>query len=155
MVATSRAAALRYTEQIRSFGLRAYPIITSSHNDGPEFQVAQELNQEQITNTFVEPDGELEVLEVVDMLLTGFDAKPEQVLYPDRPLREHGLHLAIARVNRRFSHKKSGTTTNKNHGLVVDYCGISHDLEQALSSFDWPEVQDSMQLMEENPATVI
>ncbi len=155
VVAPSRAAALRYAEQLKSFGLSAYPIITTGHNDGPEFQVARELNQDQITNDFVNPDGEPEVLVVVDMLLTGFDAPVEQVLYLDRPLREHGLLQAIARVNRRFSHDKSGTPTEKNHGLVVDYCGISQDLEQALSSFDWPDVQDTMQVMEEDPAIVI
>ena len=155
VVAPSRAAALRYAEQLKSFGLSAYPIITTGHNDGPEFQVARELNQDQITNDFVNPDGEPEVLVVVDMLLTGFDAPVEQVLYLDRPLREHGLLQAIARVNRRFSHDKSGTPTEKNHGLVVDYCGISQDLEHALSSFDWPDVQDTMQVMEEDPAIVI
>ena len=155
VVAPSRAAALRYTEQLRSFGLSAYPIITTGHNDGPEFQVAKELDHDQITNAFVDPDGEPEVLVVVDMLLTGFDAPVEQVLYLDRPIREHGLLQAIARVNRRFSHHKGGAETEKTHGLVVDYCGISHDLEQALSSFDWPDVQGTMQVMEEDPATVI
>ena len=155
VVAPSRAAALRYTEQLRGFGLSAYPIITTGHNDGPEFQVARELDQEQITNAFVDADGDPEVLVVVDMLLTGFDAPVEQVLYLDRPLREHGLLQAIARVNRRFSHEKDGTPTEKGHGLVVDYCGISHDLEQALASFEWDDVGDTMQPMEENPATVI
>ena len=155
VVAPSRAAALRYAEQLKSFGLSAYPIITTGHNDGPEFQVAGELDHELITSNFVDPDGEPEVLVVVDMLLTGFDAPVEQVLYLDRPLREHGLLQAIARVNRRFSHHKHGAETEKTHGLVVDYCGISHDLEQALSSFDWPDVQDTMQVMEEDPATVI
>ena len=155
VVAPSRAAALRYTEQLNGFGLRAYPIITTGHNDGPEFQVARELDQEQITNAFVDPNGEPEVLVVVDMLLTGFDAPVEQVLYLDRPLREHGLLQAIARVNRRFSHEKDGTPTEKTHGLVVDYCGISHDLEQALASFEWADVQDTMQALEEDPATVI
>ena len=155
VVAPSRAAALRYTEQLQSFGLSAYPIITTGHNDGPEFSVARELNQEQITAQFVDPEGEPEVLVVVDMLLTGFDAPPEQVLYLDRPLREHGLLQAIARVNRRFSHEKDGAQTEKTHGLVVDYCGISHDLQQALSDFDWSDVQDSMQILEEDPATVI
>ena len=82
MVAPSRAAALRYAEQLKSFGLSAYPIITTGHNGGPEFLVAKELDNEQITNAFVDPEGEPEVL-VVDMLLTGFDAKPEQVLYLD------------------------------------------------------------------------
>ena len=92
---------------------------------------------------------------MVDMLLTGFDAPVEQVLYLDRPLREHGLLQAIARVNRTFSHDKDGTPTEKTHGLVVDYCGISHDLEQALASFEWDDVQDTMQALEEDPATVI
>ena len=119
VVAPSRAAALRYTEQLQSFGLSAYPIITTTHNDGPEFQVARELDHDQITNAFVDADGEPEVLVVVDMLLTGFDAPPEQVLYLDRPLREHGLLQAIARVNRRFSHEKDGAQTEKTHGLVV------------------------------------
>ena len=155
VVATSRAAALRYTGQLQSFGLSAYPIITTTHNDGPEFQVAKELDHDQITNAFVDAEGEPEVLVVVDMLLTGFDAPPEQVLYLDRPLREHGLLQAIARVNRRFSHEKDGAQTEKAHGLVVDYCGISHDLQQALSDFDWSDVQDSMQILEEDPATVI
>ena len=50
VVAPSRAAALRYTEQLKSFGLSAYPIITTGHNDGPEFQVVRELDREQITN---------------------------------------------------------------------------------------------------------
>ena len=155
VVAPSRAAALRYTEQLKSFGLSAYPIITTGHNDGPEFQVARELDQEQITNAFVDPEGEPEVLVVVDMLLTGFDAPVEQVLYLDKPLTEHNLLQAIARVNRRFSHDKDGTSTEKDYGLVVDYCGISHDLEQALASFEWADVQDTMQALEEDPATVI
>ena len=113
VVAPSRAAALRYTEQLRSFGLGAYPIITTGHNNGPEFQVARELDQERITNAFVHPDGEPEVLVVVDMLLTGFDVPMEQALYLDRPLREHSLLQAIARVNRRFSHDKDSTPTER------------------------------------------
>ena len=155
MRATIWAVALRYTGQLRSFGLSAYPLITIDNNDGPEFQLVRELDQEQITNAFVDPDGDPEVLVVVDMLLTGFDARVEQVLYLDRPLREHGLLQAIACVNRRFSHDKDGTPTEKGHGLVVDYCGISHDLEQALASFEWDEVQGTMQVLEEDPATVI
>ena len=155
VVAHSRAAALRYTEQLKSFGLSAYPIITTGHNDGPEFQVAKKLDHNQIINDFKNPDDDPEVLVVVDMLLTGFDAPVEQVLYLDRPLREHGLLQAIARVNRRFSHEMDGTPTEKTHGLVVDYRGISHDLEQALASFKWADVQDTMQALEEDPATVI
>ena len=155
VVAPSRAAALRYAERLNSFGLRAYPVITAAPNDGPEFKAARELDQEQVVNAFVDPEGEPEALVVVDMLLTGFDAPVEQALYLDRALREHGLLQAIARVNRRFSHEQDGVATEKTHGLVVDYHGVSRDLEEALSTFDWPDVQDTMREMDEDPAPVI
>ena len=129
VVAPSRAAALRYAGHLVDFGLTAYAIITSSPNDGPEFRAARDLNQEQIVNAFVDPEGEPEILVVVDMLLTGFDAPVEQALYLDRSLREHGLLQAIARVNRRFAHEWDSIATEKTYGLVVDYHGISRDLE--------------------------
>ena len=155
VVAPSRAAALRYAERLNSFGLRAYPVITTAPNDGPEFRAAREIDQEQVVNAFVDPEGEPEALVVVDMLLTGFDAPVEQALYLDRPLREHGLLQAIARVNRRFSHEQDGVATEKLHGLVVDYHGVSRDLGEALSTFDWPDVQDTMRELDEDPAPVI
>ena len=155
VVAPSRAAALRYSEHLNSFGISASPIITTSPNEGPEFAAARGLDQEQVTSAFVDPEGEPEVLVVVDMLLTGFDAPVEQVLYLDRALREHGLLQAIARVNRRFAHEQDGVPTEKMHGLVVDYHGVSRDLEEALSTFDWPDVQDTMREMDEDPSVVI
>ena len=82
VVAPSRAAALRYAEHLNNFGISTYAIITTSPGDGPEFKIAKEIDQEQITAAFVDPEGEPEVLVVVDMLLTGFDAPVEQVLYP-------------------------------------------------------------------------
>ena len=155
VVAPSRAAAMRYAGKLKDFGLNAYPIITASPNDGAEFQPARELDQETVTNAFVDPDGEPEALVVVDMLLTGFDAPVEQVLYLDKPLRDHGLLQAIARVNRRFSHRQNGVETEKTYGLVVDYQGVSRDLEEALSDFDWPDVQDSMGELEEDPGPLM
>jgi type I restriction enzyme R subunit len=65
------------------------------------------------------------------MLLTGFDAPVEQVMYLDSPLREHTLLQAIARVNR--------TTEGKTYGLVVDYWGVTSHLQDALAVFD-PDV---------------
>ena len=155
VVAPSRTAALRYSQDLNDFGVRAYPIITTSANDGPEFQAARGINQDQITNAFVDPAGEPEVLVVVDMLLTGFDAPVEQVLYLDRSLREHGLLQAVARVNRRFSHEHEGVVTEKNYGLVVDYHGVSQNLQEAFESFDWPDVQDAMTQVEDDPTAVI
>ena len=155
VVAPSRAAALRYAERLKTFGLSAYPIITTDNNDGPEFAAARDLNQEQITSDFVNPEGEPQILVVVDMLLTGFDAPVEQVLYLDRGLREHGLLQAIARVNRRFAHRPDNVDTEKRHGLVIDYHGVSRDLEAALATFAWPDVQDSMRELEEDPGPAI
>ena len=155
VVAPSRAAALRYAQHLNYFGVRAYPIITAAPGDGPEFNVAREIDQQQVVSAFVDPEGEPEVLVVVDMLLTGFDAPVEQALYLDRALREHTLLQAIARVNRRFSHTHDGVQTEKHDGLVVDYHGVSRDLEQVLSTFDWKDVQGAMEELEEDPATVI
>ena len=155
VVAPSRAAALRYAERLKAFGLSAYPIITTDNNDGPEFAPARDFNQEQVTSAFVDPEGEPKILVVVDMLLTGFDAPVEQVLYLDHGLREHGLLQAIARVNRRFAHRPDNVDTEKPHGLVIDYHGVSRDLEAALATFDWPDVQDSMRELEEDPGPVI
>ena len=59
-----------------------------------------------VVNSFVDPEGEPEILVVVDMLLTGFDAPVEQALYLDRSLREHGLLQAIA--NRLLKNKVIG-----------------------------------------------
>ena len=155
VVAPSRAAAMRYAGKLNDFGLNAYPIITTTPNDGADLQPARELDQETVTSNFVDPEGEPEVLVVVDMLLTGFDAPVEQVLYLDRSLRDHGLLQAIARVNRRFSHRRNGVETEKTYGLVVDYHGVSRNLEEALSDFDWPDVQDSMRELEEDPGPLM
>ena len=155
VVAPSRRAALRYAEYLNSFGMRAYPIITTTPGDGPEFSAARDINHEQITSAFVDPNGEPEALVVVDMLLTGFDAPVEQALYLDRALKEHGLLQAIARVNRRFSREWEGVVTEKPEGIVVDYHGVSRDLEKALSAFEQSDVQDAMRKLEENPALVI
>jgi type I restriction enzyme R subunit len=65
---------------------------------------------------------------VKSMLLTGFDAPVEQVLYVDRAIRDVELLQAIARTNRPARHKDIG--------LVVDYAGVSRYLDDALSAYD-------------------
>ena len=155
VVAPSRLAAIRYARYLNDFHVHAYPIITTSANDGIEFKEAMELNQDQVTNSFKLPDGEPEVLVVVDMLLTGFDAPVEQVLYLDRGLQEHGLLQAVARVNRPFSHEHDGVTTEKGYGLVVDYHGVSRNLEAALQSFDLSDVVGAMRELDEDPTVAL
>ena len=73
-------------------------------------------------------------LVVCDMLLTGFDAPIEQVMYIDKKLREHNLLQAIARVNR--------VATNKHRGFIVDYIGLANHLTSALSIYSEEDAQD-------------
>lgn len=156
VVAPSRKAALRYREYLNDCGVKAYAVITVDRSDGPEFDAARDISEEEIVSAFKNPEGEPEVLVVVDKLLTGFDAPVEQALYLDHPLREHALLQAIARVNRRFRHDWNGAATEKTYGLVVDYCGVSANLEQALSAFSPADVRRAMLPNdEEDPAAVI
>jgi type I restriction enzyme R subunit len=64
---------------------------------------------------------------VRDMWLTGFDVPCLHTMYVDKPMRDHNLMQAIARVNRVF-HDKEG-------GLVVDYIGIAAELRSALRTY--------------------
>jgi type I restriction enzyme R subunit len=69
----------------------------------------------------------LKILIVCDRLLTGFDAPVEQVMYLDKPLRDHNLLQAIARTNRPLP------TMKKLTGVIVDYFGVFATLEKALN----------------------
>lgn len=80
--------------------------------------------------TFDDPDADLSgiaFLIVCDMLLTGFDAPVEQVMYIDKKLTEHNLLQAIARVNR--------VANGKHRGYIVDYIGLANHLREALSIY--------------------
>ncbi|MDV4180211.1 type I restriction endonuclease subunit R [Rhizobium brockwellii] len=74
---------------------------------------------------------------VCDKLLTGFDCPIESVMYLDKPLREHGLLQAIARTNRVSDAKKR-------NGLIVDYIGVSANLEEALATYRADDVKNAM-----------
>jgi type I restriction enzyme R subunit len=89
-------------------------------------------------------DNPIAFLIVQSMLLTGFDAPIEQVLYSDRPIRQEELLQAVARPNR--------PARNKEVGYFVDYAGVARDLEQALSAYDHVDVRDALtDLREEIP----
>jgi len=79
--------------------------------------------------------GDMGILIVRDMLLTGFDAPIEQVMYLDRPLKDHTLLQAIARTNRPYPNKKCG--------IIVDYCGVLKKLSRALN-FNEEEIEDAL-----------
>lgn len=90
---------------------------------------AEETEGDQTVN------GKVGIIVVNNMLLTGFDAPIEQVLYLDRVITDHNLLQAIARVNR-------VSNDNKDKGFVVDYVGIGNDLKKALDSYAEREQQE-------------
>lgn len=79
--------------------------------------------------------GEVGIIVVADMLLTGFDAPIEQVMYLDDIIRDHNLLQAIARVNR--------TSKGKECGYVVDYIGVFNHLKKALAKYKDEDIKET------------
>ncbi len=139
VVACTREVAVTYKEALDRLGAPESALIMSSTHNDPErltkWRTTRE-DQRKFIARFKDSDDPLAILVVCDMLLTGFDAPVEQVMYLDSPLRDHTLLQAIARVNR--------TSDGKDYGLVVDYWGVALYLEQALSVFAPSDVQGAM-----------
>ena len=74
---------------------------------------------------------------VCSKLLTGFDAPVESVMYIDKPLEDANLIQSISRTNRVHGELKP-------YGLIVDYVGITRNLQEALSSYRKDDVQNVM-----------
>ena len=89
---------------------------------------------------FLKPETGVAFLCVCDRLLTGFDAPIAQVMYLDKNIREHDLLQAIARVNR--------TKGEKQHGILVDYFGVSNHLKEALNIWGAEDEKDIKELLE-------
>ena len=118
--------------------LKTDVVISGSHNDLPHMKEYADSNRHTRTiKSFKLPfDGEDEgvtgvigIVVVNNMLLTGFDAPIEQVMYLDKVIIAHNLLQAIARVNR-----VAGEAKEK--GFIVDYVGIGHHLKQAIDNYD-------------------
>jgi type I restriction enzyme R subunit len=79
--------------------------------------------EEQLLDRFRDPADPLKFVIVTSKLLTGFDAPILQVMYLDKPMKDHNLLQAICRTNRTFGQEKT-------HGLIVDYIGIFDDFDE-------------------------
>jgi type I restriction enzyme R subunit len=77
------------------------------------------------------------ILIVTEKLLTGYDAPLLYAMYLDKPMRDHTLLQAIARVNRPYENEEQDMV--KPHGFVLDFVGIFEKLEKALA-FDSDEI---------------
>ena len=118
------------------------PVISSSHNDDPAWAKWTDKSKiDKRIERFKKPlnhkdpskSDPLAFLIVKNMLLVGFDAPIEQVLYIDRKLKEDELLQATARVNRRRG--------GKDMGYVVDYANIGEHLAAALAAYTQEDVQ--------------
>jgi type I restriction enzyme R subunit len=118
------------------------PVISGDHNDDPTWaQWTDKAPQEKTIEDFKKPLGHpgertspIAFLLVRTMLLTGFDAPVEQVLYLDRFIQDAELLQAIARVNR--------TAKGKTAGLLVDYFGVGAHLQTALQAYASEDAED-------------
>jgi type I restriction enzyme R subunit len=118
-------------------------VMSAGQKDPPEWKVhlREKDAEEKLLDRFRSPADPLKFVIVTSKLLTGFDAPILQVMYLDKPMRDHNLLQAICRVNRTFGQSKT-------HGLIVDYIGIFDDVAQALD-FDEKAVQQVVSNIDE------
>jgi type I restriction enzyme R subunit len=110
-------------------------VMTGNAGDPPEWKqhIRDKDAEEKLLDRFRDPADPLQFVIVTSKLLTGFDAPILQVMYLDKPMKDHNLLQAICRTNRTFGQEKT-------HGLIVDYIGIFDDVARALD-FDEKAVQ--------------
>ncbi|WP_307840543.1 type I restriction endonuclease subunit R [Streptomyces sp. G44] len=109
---------------------------TNSRKDEDELLVhaLRPSQQKTVQLRAKDPDDELELLIVNNMLLTGFDAPPVHTMYLDRPLKGAGLMQALARVNRRHRDKQDG--------LLVGYAPLTENLQKAIAEYSAQDQED-------------
>ncbi|MBE9220109.1 type I restriction endonuclease subunit R [Dolichospermum flos-aquae] len=90
-------------------------------------QKADKFEQD-VKNNFVNSPAQMQLLIVVDKLLTGFDAPPATYLYIDKKMRDHGLFQAVCRVNRLDSE-------DKEYGYIIDYKDLFASLEKSVQDY--------------------
>jgi type I restriction enzyme, R subunit len=129
--------------------LKTDVIISGRHNDKPHLKPytdgsKHKINIKSFKLPFDSEDegvrGDIGIVIVNNMLLTGFDAPVEQVMYLDKIVIAHSLLQTIARVNR-----VSGP--GKDKGFVVDYVGVGHHLKKALDTYDEREQKEVLEAL--------
>ena len=118
-------------------------VYTAAHNDSERLAEHHlgEDEEKSVRKAFTKPGQDPKILIVTEKLLTGFDAPILYCMYLDKPMRDHALLQAIARVNRPYEDEGE---TRKPSGLVVDFVGIFERLEKALK-FDSEDVEGLLQ----------
>jgi len=134
LVGVDREACALYKKALDRYLPTEYSsvVYTSAHNDSEllaEFRLSEE-NEKRIRKAFIKQDLLPKILIVTEKLLTGFDAPVLYCMYLDKPMRDHTLLQAIARVNRPYENEGG---IQKPAGFVLDFVGIFEKLEKALA----------------------
>lgn len=133
VVTYDRECCLKYKQELDILmGAEATTIVMDTNNDKADRYKAYRRDRDQeaaVLDEFRDPNNPLQLIIVTAKLLTGFDAPNCQVMYLDKPLKDHSLLQAICRVNR-------VADASKTHGLVVDYIGIFDNVARALNFDD-------------------
>ena len=113
----------------------------------------ERMNNEDLETRFKDPEDPFRIVFVCAMWMTGFDVPACSTIYLDKPQRNHTLMQTIARANRVFG--------DKANGLIVDYIGISRNIERSLAIYaDGPNtegrnpIQDKSELIEKLRRTI-
>ena len=141
LVGVDREACALYKHALDEFLPAEYSevVYTGNNNDTAtlkEFHL-DEKKERQIRKAFTKLDQQPKILIVTEKLLTGYDAPVLYAMYLDKPMRDHTLLQAIARVNRPYENEQAEMV--KPHGFVLDFVGIFDKLEKALA-FDSEEI---------------
>ncbi len=141
LVAVDREACTFYKEALDAILPPKYSeiVFTGNNNDAPHLKKwhLDPKREKQIRKNFTKAGEWPKILIVTEKLLTGFDAPILYAMYLDKPMRDHTLLQAIARVNRPYENEAAEMV--KPHGFVLDFVGIFDKLEQALA-FDSDEI---------------
>ncbi len=111
-----------YMKMIEDFK-KNYGAITKAHGE-----TEADAYEKAVKKMFIKEPGRMQLLIVVDKLLTGFDAPPATYLYIDKNMQDHGLFQAICRVNRLDG-------DDKEYGYIVDYRDLFKKLEKAVGDY--------------------
>ena len=137
VVCYDRECCVLYKKELdKLLGEATSTIVMDTNNDkADEYKQCRRSRDEEakVLDDFRDPKNPLQIVIVTSKLLTGFDAPILQVMYLDKPMKDHTLLQAICRTNRVYGQDKS-------YGLVVDYIGIFDDVAKALA-FDAESVQ--------------
>ena len=129
VVVYDRECCLLYKEELdRLLGAEASTIVMDTNDDKEDRYKAYRRDRDaesKLLDYFRESGSPLKLVIVTAKLLTGFDAPILQVMYLDKPMKDHNLLQAICRTNRTYDEGKT-------YGLIVDYIGIFDNVARAL-----------------------